>query len=243
MVKNILITGATKGIGRHSAEYLSRRGYRCICIGRNESALIELKEKYKDIIPVVYDLNNLRDIKNIFKQISDYDIKLDGFVHCAGLSPLMKVQDNDIDEMLNTYNINLFSFIEAVKYFSEDKYSNSGSSIVAISSIVHSVASYRQTVYASSKAALVETVKCMAKELMERKIRVNYIAPGLVNTPMIDSLKEKNPELNEKFVKLYPLGAMDTDKVSYIIEYLLSDNAKYMTGSGITMDSGFLAWK
>lgn len=242
-MKNILITGSTGGIGEITAKYLCKNGYNCVLLGRSEKILKELSQVLNGAQYIVYDLNNLKDIENIFTCISNKNIKLDGLVHCAGISPLLKVEENDISVMQNTFNINLFSFIELAKYFIQEKYSNENASIVAISSVVAKVASYRQTLYASSKAGLEVAVKCMSKEFMCRKIRVNCIEPGAVRTQMLEKLTKESASLKEKFEKLYPLGLIEPDNIAEIVGFLLSTKAKYMTGSCITADSGFLSWK
>lgn len=243
MRKNILITGASSGIGEAAAKYLYKNNYNVICLGRDTRKLEQLSSELKNTICIAYDFNDLYNIETIFEQIKANDIKLDGLVHCAGVAPLMKIQDNDIDLMLKTFNTNLFSFIELCKYFSTEKYSNSNSSIVAISSVTARVASYRQAIYTSTKAALEEAVRCMSKEFMERKIRVNCIAPGIVETNMFKELEKQSVTLREKTEKLCPLGLIQPDNIAEIIEFVLSEKAKYMTGSTIIADSEFLSWK
>ena len=242
MTKTILITGATGTTGKITAEYLHKCNYQCIITGRNEKTLNEMSEKYH-FIPIKYDLNDLKNIESIFNRIKERNIKLNGFVHCAGISHLMKLEENNIEIMQETFNINLFSFIEAVKYFSKEDYSENNSSIVAISSITASCSQNRQTVYAATKGGLESMVRCAAKELMARKIRINTIQPGVMNTPMFEKLKEQSPNTEEKLKERYPLGIIEPEYIAYLTEYLLSDKSKYMTGSVIPADSGYEIWR
>lgn len=242
-MKTVLITGATSGIGKNLTEYLAQSTeYKPVIVARNEENLKELSEKYS-IKYIQYDLNDINNIPSIFTQLKENQIELDGLVHCAGISPLMLVKENDIKTMLETFNVNFFSFIELAKGFVNFNTTNNNKSIVGISSVAAKIASYRQSVYGASKAALEEATKCMAKEFMQQGIRVNTIAPGVVNTEMLIKLQKESVGLKEKLEKLYPLGIADPIYFSKMITYLLSDDSKYITGQCIEMDSGFFTAK
>ena len=242
-MKTILITGATSGIGKATYLYLREKGYRCVIIGRDQKKLDELGQNDANTILINFNLLNLDNIGIIFQKIQSLRIKLDGLVHCAGLSPLMLTKENDINVMKETFEVNLFSFIELLKFFQDANVSNINSSIVAISSVAGEFSSYRQTVYGASKAGLEQAVRCMAKELMQQGIRVNCVAPGAVQTEMLTELQTKSNSLKEKLESIYPLGIIPVEKVAEQIEYLLSSKSKYMTGTIMQMDAGYFSWK
>lgn len=239
--KTILVTGATSGIGKNTAIHLVKDcSAHAVLVARREDALNALQEELGEhCLPIPCDLQDLHSIHGIFAKLATLQIKLDGLVHCAGLSPMMLVADNDIETMQKTYQVNLFSFIELAKYFQNPEYSNEGSSIVVMSSIAAQYACYRQSIYAGSKAAVEETVRCMAKEFMNRRIRVNSIEAGAVETEMLEKLEAQSDGLKEKLEKIYPLGTISPSHISDMIAYLLSGDACNMTGSSIRMDSGF----
>lgn len=242
-MKTILITGATSGLGKNLTEYLAESSlFSPVILARNESKLQMLAEKYS-IQYIKYDLSDIYNISSVYEQLESKNIALDGLVHCAGISPLMLTKDNDPIKMTETFNVNFFSFVELVKGFVNYCSNGGEKSIIAISSVAAKVASYRQSVYGASKAALEEAVRCMAKELMSQGIRVNAIAPGAIQTEMLIDLQKKSEGLREKLEKLYPLGIADPIYFSKMIEYLLSDESKYITGRCIDMDSGFLTAK
>lgn len=243
MNKNILLTGATGGIGKTTVNYLMERNFNCIVVGRDKNKLKDITDGNDKAKSIEYDLRDIRHIGDIFKNLYEDGIKLDGMVHCAGLSPLMRVQDNDVDRMEETFKVNLFSFIELVKYFSDEKMYNPGASVVAISSVAARGSSYRQTVYGASKAALEQAIRCMAKECMEKQIRINGVAPGAVETEMLKKMEEENVDLVKSIEKKYPMGTIPPQKISRIIEMLLSDDAEYMTGTIIQVDAGYWVWK
>lgn len=237
---NILITGATSGIGKALAiELLRNEKNTLFLVARRFDKLKEIYGVYgKRCVLIDSDLSALYNIGNIFERI--HGVKLDGMVHCAGVSPLMTVVDNDVPSMLDTFNVNYFSFIELCKLFYENQHSNDGASIVAMSSIAASAVPYRQTIYSSSKAALEQSIKCIAKEFLPRKIRVNGIAAGAVETEMFNELEKNSENIRLRMEKYYPLGIINPNKIVKTIIYLLSGDSVHMDGSIIRYDSGFM---
>lgn len=239
--KNILIIGASSGIGKATAEILTQQGANVILVARNEE---KLKEILKDLkgknFYLKYDLHDLNNIGEIFTFCNDKKIKLDGMVHCAGIAPLALIKDNNIPLMMETFSINYFSFIELVKYFQLPHISNENSSIIAISSVASQLSGYRQVLYGSSKAAINSSVKLMAKELLNRKIRINSIILGAVNTEMLDDLRKNSINLDQKIVENQPLGIIEADSVADFICYLLSSKSCYLTGLNIPFEGGRL---
>lgn len=236
--KTYLITGGTSGIGLQVATDLAAKGAKVVIVGSNPTKL----EHAVSRLPtgnhgICFDLKNLNKIGDIFAQCAEWGIVFDGMVHCAGISPLMLVRDNDVQTMLDAFAVNYFSFVELVKYFQREMTSASAASIVAISSITASQASNRQSVYGSSKAALEETVRCLAKELMLRHIRVNAVAPRVVESEMLAQLAAKSSGIARS-----PLGVIPAEQVSLLVLYLLSDDAACMTGSILKMDAGHDVW-
>ena len=236
----ILITGATSGIGKAVAVELLRDEKNILyLVARRSDKLNEIYDKYGErCILIDADLSNLYSIGGIFERTQGG--KLDGMVHCAGVSPLMTVTDNDVASMLDTFKVNYFSFIELCKLFYDNKHSNDGASIVAMSSIAASAVPYRQTIYSSSKAALEQSIKCIAKEFLPRKIRVNGIAAGAVETEMFNELEKNSENLRLRMEKYYPLGIIEPNKIVRTIIFLLSDDSSHMDGTIIRYDSGFM---
>lgn len=237
--KAILVTGATSGIGKAVAELFASEGAKVVAVGRNKERLRELEQKYPEqVYTIAYDLLNLDRIEEIFSFCKDNGFKLDGLVHCAGVVFNSVIRTNDIGEMEQTMRINCFAFMELGKYFSMKKYSNDGSSMVAISSIESLKNEKGLSQYASSKSALNSVVKVMAQEFARRKIRVNAILPAVVNTPMTMNTAKQIDNYLERAEATQPLGFLEPEYIGYLAEYLLSDYAKFMTGSLVVMSGG-----
>lgn len=238
--KTILVTGGNSGIGKCVVNKLLESGAKIYSVDLNIDKLLILRKKYINNLECAkFDLTDLDSINNIFNDARSKKFIFDGLVHCAGISPLMKIEENDVEKMLLTYKVNVLSFIELLKYFHNPEYSTEFASVVTMTSIATSLASYRQTVYSSSKAALEQVVRCAAKEFLDRKIRVNAVSAGAVETDMLVELEKKSDGLRDKFLKYYPLGLISPDEISKTIIYLLSDESKHVDGSIIRIDSAF----
>ena len=184
--KNILITGASSGIGKEISLYLAKQGATVILIGRNEERLREIKEQIGDkAYTYVCDLNHTEKIRGIFDFCRENGLKLDGMVHSAGISEPMPVRSVSIQNVEETMRVNCMSFAELGKYFGGKRYSNEQASVVAISSLAATRPAMGQVSYAASKAALNSMVEVMSKEFLKRKIRVNAIMPSYVDLSLI----------------------------------------------------------
>lgn len=237
--KIVLVTGATSGIGECIAVQLAKMGAKIVAVGRNKEKLQKLQQDFSNsIIPIEYDLMDLENIESIFQQCRSHNLMLDGLVHCAGIGFNNVVRTNNIDEMEQTMRINCFALLELGKFFSMKKYSNAESSLVAISSISSLRNEKGMSQYASSKAAVNSVVKVMAQEFMKRKIRVNAVLPALVKTAMLEGNIEQVEGYMETFKKEQPLGFIEPEQIAYMVEFLLSENAKYMTGELVVISGG-----
>ncbi len=234
--KNILITGASSGIGKEISLYLAKQGTTVILIGRNEERLREIKEQIGDkAYTYVCDFNHTEKIRGIFDFCRENGLKLDGMVHSAGISEPMPVRSVSIQNVEETMRVNCMSFAELGKYFGGKRYSNEQASVVAISSLAATRPVMGQVSYAASKAALNSMVEVMSKEFLKRKIRVNAIMPSYVDTPMV---AEGGRFGMNNGIDQMPLGVIEPIQIAYLTEFLLSDRSKYITGAAIPVSAG-----
>lgn len=232
-MKNILVTGATSGIGKAVAEYLASKEYTLMLVGRNQEKLIKLCTDLGNSTDyILCDFSQSKNIENIFKQCQDKEFRIDGLVHCAGIAGNMATRLLDMEELNRFMQVNCLSFVEMAKYATNRKYCNDEASIIAISSL-SSVTCYKGTMaYSMSKSALNTACKVLSKETINRKIRVNAIMPGYVRTPMMGQTTD------EDILSEQPYGFIEPIEIAYLVEFLLSDKSKHMTGSLIPVSGG-----
>ncbi len=240
--RKMMITGASSGIGRETAKYLAGEGCSLILLGRNKERLQETKEMLpgEDHLTISADLAEEQDLEFVLKEAVSDGRKLDGLVHCAGTGPIIPIKllkRRTIEEVMR---INVYSFLELVRHFSNKKYHNENSSIVAISSIAAVQPEKCQTLYSMSKAALNAAVQALAIELAPKKIRINTIMPGVVDTPMARAGGQFVPDgdfiasVSEKQL----LGVIEPEAIAGLCGFLLSSASSMMTGRAIYADGG-----
>ena len=244
--KNIVITGASSGIGRQVAITLSEVGAKIILLARREDKLKETLDSLQGDNHIYYsvDLSKTEDIGKHIENIVSEHGKIDGLVYAAGVNdgiPLNKLTPERIESV---FKINFFGFTEIVRQVCKKSSYNQGLSIVGISS----VAGYRGTsaheAYSASKAAMDGFVRCVAREKAKNGIRINTVAPSMISTDMYKRFLEVNgidSEANIKLLEKQYLGIGETEDVSNMIAYLLSPAARFITGTCVHVDGGYLS--
>lgn len=234
--KTILITGASSGIGRATAIECSKMGAKVIITGRDNIRLSETYDKLEGSghIKIVADLNLEEDILNLVAECP----LLDGLVNNAGRGKSKPINFISLEDMNDVFATNLFGVALLTKYLLKKKKINKGGSIVFTSSISSYITAPGLAIYASSKAAVSAYMRTCAIELGGKNIRSNAVLPGMVETRLINSGtytdEDKKNDLN-----MYPLGCYgEPNDIAFAIIYLLSDAAKWITGTELVVDGG-----
>jgi len=242
--KIILVTGASSGIGKATAIQLSKLGAKLILVARNRERLEETLNSLegKDHAYYSFDLSHIESIDGFAKNVTENHGPLNGLVHSAGIGnarTLAMLKNINLKEVMT---INFYSFIELVRCFSKKKSFCDGGSIVAVSSI-SSIKGYKsKTAYNASKAALDSSIRCIAGELANKRIRINSVMPGWVATEMLERYSEETAGIQEgeDTVSKQMLGLVEPIEVANLIAFLLSDATKTITGTSVLIDGGLL---
>lgn len=242
--KKIIITGASSGIGRATAIYCSKLGAQVVLMGREKH---RLKETYNNMnglghIICIQDFDDDINFDNVFNQITNDGVKLDGLVHCAGVTCTRPIKMLSRDKLESVMNINFYSFVELARIFTKRKYSNDYASIIGISSSVVLHPRMYEMGYVVSKAAMEISIPIMAQEFWKRKIRVNGIAPGNVRTEMIFNTSEKygNKEILDNIASSSIIGWQKPEDISKVCAFMLSDASSTITAKIIRADGGYV---
>lgn len=241
--KTILITGASSGIGEATAIACDQQGAKLLLLGRNEERLLGTLKKLSGSNHHILAVD-LTDFEALSKQLPVFlkDVKsIEGMVHAAGITSTYPFKLFKPEQLDNILKVNVQTAFYLTKLVLA-KLNKQGSSLVFISSIMASVGEKAKTMYAMSKGAVSAGAKSLAIEYASRNVRVNTIAPGIVNTPMTANATYKtNESLLEETLAKYPLGFGEPEDIAYSCLYLLSDASKWITGTEIVIDGGYSA--
>ena len=235
--KTILVTGASSGIGRATAIECSRMGAKVIITARN-------KERLQETLSVMEGdghrlvAMDLSQTKNIEKLVSEIDT-LDGLVNNAGIADYLPLQFIEPNRLGRILTINTETPMILTATLVKERKLNKNAAIVFTSSVGGNiVASLGGSMYAATKGAVSGFVKAAALELAKRKIRVNAVLPGMIDTNIMGS--EITEEQLAEDAKKYPLKRYGKpEEVAYAMVYLLSDAASFVTGASLVVDGGY----
>lgn len=235
--KTILVTGASSGIGQATAVECAQMGAEVVITGRDTERLQATADLMGNLkAQIAADLTNQEDVERLVAALPP----LDGAVLCAGNSTTLPLQFGSREKFDEMFNVNFFAPVELLRLMYKKKVLQKGSSVVLIASIggTHSFMP-GNGVYGASKAALNSLMKYAAREYASRKIRVNSICPGMVDTPLIHRGTITEEQLAED-AKRYPLGRYGKpDDIANGAVYLLSDASSWLTGHDLVIDGGF----
>ena len=226
LMKYTLVTGASSGVGRELAIYLSKN-HRLILNGRNKKPLIWQ-----------YDLGNTEELEQeLSKWLKENEADVKSFVHCAGLMKMVPLRAVNADVLSDTFNVNVFAPALITKILASRKTNARNlSSVVFISSNISNRGAAAFASYGSSKAALDGLMRNLSVELAPN-IRVNSVLPGGMITEMTRDIFADETKKAE-FEKNYPLGIGTPNDIAPAVEFLLSDKAGWITGQQIVVDGG-----
>ena len=234
--KNIIVTGASGGIGNSIVEKLNECGANVLASGTRVEKLEELKSKFNKIKILKFDISQSDKIEEFIDNAANELGGLDCIVNNAGIT-----QDNlairmSIDEWKKVIDINLTSTFLMSKFAIKKMLKNKKGKIINITSVVGHTGNLGQANYTASKAGLVAMSKSLAIEYAKKNININCISPGFIKTAMTDKIDEKFKEVIVSKIPSARLG--EPEDIANAVLFLASDNSNYINGETLHVNGG-----
>jgi NAD(P)-dependent dehydrogenase (short-subunit alcohol dehydrogenase family) len=240
--KNILLVGASSGVGQATASLLCQLKASVVMVDENAEILEGIRSglDFENLYYVAFPIYQTEYIGDKFKELFKRFGTFHGFVYCAGIGgvrPLSLISPAFNQEMMNA---NYFTFLEFIRHITKKPHFAQGGSIIAISSVSSIKGLKSKIAYSASKAALDASIRNLAAELSDKKIRVNSIQKGWVSSDMEKDFIKSNMSLSQTDdLKRQLLGVIEPEEVANAIAFLLSDASKSITGISLLLDGGY----
>lgn len=242
--RTVLVTGASSGIGRETAILLSRLGARLVLASRNADRLAQVAQALegKGHIAEAFDVSAVDSIPAWMKSVSAKAGAFNGVVHSAGAQLLRPIQMTRAEDVEKVMRVNVTAAFGLARGLAQKGVAGQPASIVLISSAAGLAGQSGRSAYAASKGAIMALVRSLAMELARQKIRVNCVAPAVVESEMAEQIKAAvTDEQFAAIVAQHPLGLGTPLDVAHAIAFLLADTGRWITGSTLVVDGGYTA--
>ncbi len=236
-MKNVLITGATGGIGSAILDIFYKNGFNIIASGTNEGKLKKLQDKYSERVSAIKcDLSDENQINHLLSQVQASCDSIDILINNAGITKdnvFLRMQKDQWDDVIN---VNLNSNFLLTKLVIKGMIKKRWGRIVNITSVVAKMGNPGQANYVASKSAIEGFSRTLAQEVASRNITINCVAPGFVDTDILSTIE---PEKLKDMTKNIPVGRIGTpEDVSNAVFFLSSEESSYITGQVIHVNGG-----
>ena len=242
--RRILVTGASSGLGRAAAIAFAEAGARLVLTGRDEARLAATREvlagAHHGVFPAV--MSNADSAADLVKQAAREGGALDGIFHAAGSFSVLPVKVTKQRHLDEAFGASVFGAFGLARAAANRAILADGGSIILMSSVAGERASSGLTAYAGSKGAIAGLTRSLAAELAPRRVRVNAIVASTIETEMHDrTLSNADMDYVEMNRARHPLGFGRPSDVTNAALFLLSDASRWITGSALAVDGGYLA--
>ena len=235
--KNIIVTGASGGIGNSIVQNLYEKGANILASGTKEEKLNDLKSKFKNIMILKFDISKTDQIENFINDATEMlGNDLDCLINNAGITKDNLAIRMSLDEWTKVIDINLTSTFLLSKFSIKKMIKNKSGKIINITSIVGHTGNLGQSNYTASKAGIVAMSKSLAIEYAKKNININCISPGFIKTAMTDKIDEKYKEMIISKIPSARLG--EPQDVANAVLFLASNQSDYINGETIHVNGG-----
>ena len=235
--KNIIVTGASGGIGNSIVEKLSKNGANILATGTKKEKLDELKSKFKNLKVLKFDISQSDKIEEFIENATnELGGNLDCIVNNAGIT-----QDNlairmNFEEWKKVIDINLSSTFLLSKYSIKKMLKNKKGKVINITSVVGHTGNLGQANYSAAKAGIIAMSKTLAIEYARKNININCISPGFIKTAMTDKIDTK---FKDMIISKIPSGRLgEPEDVANVVLFLASDLSNYINGETLHVNGG-----
>ena len=235
--KNIIITGATGGIGNSIVDTLVSLNAKVLITGTNEKKLEDLKNKNKNVLSIKQDISNHDELENFIEKCnSELGDRIDILINNAGITKDNLSIRMKHDEWNKVIDINLTSTYLLSKYAIKKMLKKKSGKIINITSVVGYTGNLGQANYAASKAGIIGMSKSLAIEYAKKNITINCVSPGFIRSKMTDNIAESIKAVLTSKIPMAKLGT--GEDVSNTVAFLSSDAASYITGETVHVNGG-----
>ena len=233
--KIAVVTGGGSGIGKAISEKLIEKGLKTVILSRSQGKKAA-EELGQDCIFYSVDITNYEDVKKIIKKIVNDHGRLDYLVNNAGMRNDKLLMRMKPDDWRSSLEVNLTGTYNCTQSSMRYLLKSEGKAIVNVSSIAGIYGSPGQSNYSAAKAGIIGFTKAVSKEYGSRGLRANIVAPGFIETKMTEDLSAERKNQYLEAISLQRYG--EPEEVAEVVLFLLSDNARYVTGSVLRVDGG-----
>ena len=244
--KIVLVTGGTSGIGKTTAIAFADAGARVVLTGRREKegleVVAEIKKTGGTAAYIRTDVAKEADVVKAVDFVLSTHGRLDVAFNNAGVEIVGQLDQVTEEQYRRTFDINVWGVLNAMKHEVAAMLKSGGGSIVNVSSIAGHIGLAQASIYVATKHAVEGLTKAIAVEFAKQGIRVNAVAPGAIDTEMVDRFAGKEGDVRNWLISQHPVGRLGTaEEIAAAVLYLTSDAAKFTTGTILAVDGGWTA--
>jgi NAD(P)-dependent dehydrogenase (short-subunit alcohol dehydrogenase family) len=244
--KIVLVTGGTSGIGKTTAIAFADAGAKVVLTGRREKegleVVAEIKKTGGTAAYIRTDVAKEADVVKAVDFVLSTHGRLDVAFNNAGVEIVGPLDQVTEEQYRRTFDINVWGVLNAMKHEVAAMLKSGGGSIVNVSSIAGHIGLAQASIYVATKHAVEGLTKAIAVEFAKQGIRVNAVAPGAIDTEMVDRFAGKEGDVRNWLISQHPVGRLGTaEEIAAAVLYLTSDAAKFTTGTILAVDGGWTA--